>query len=75
MEEQSNKENYIENQFNADVPTKISTWTKIKSFLCQEVDFGFSPKQQATFKAISDFWHQDISDEQAHNFMFQEMKF
>lgn len=73
MEEQSNKENVIGNQFNADVPTQISTWTKIKNFLCQEVNFRFSEKQKASFKSISDFWHQDISDEQAHNFLFQKI--
>ena len=37
MEEQENKENVIANQFDAGVPTKISTWTKIKNFLFQEV--------------------------------------
>lgn len=70
-----NEENLIKNQFDANMPSEVSTWTKIKSFLCQEVNFGFSDKQLATFKAINDFWHQEITDEEANSFLFQKMNF
>ncbi len=67
--------NVIENQFDASVPTKVSTWTKIKNFLFQEITIELTPKQEATFKAINDFWHQEITGEQIHNFLYQEIKF
>ena len=74
METPLNKDNVIENQFNADVPMKISTWTKIKNFLMKEITLELTPKQEATFKAINDFWHQEITGEQIHNFLFQKIK-
>lgn len=67
--------NVVENQFDTSVPTKVSTWTKIKNFLLQEVTIELTPKQEATFRAINDFWHQEITGEQVHNFLFQEIKF
>ena len=60
-----NNDNVIPNQFDTAVPTKISTWTKIKNFLFQE----------ATFKAINDFWHQEIDEDQVHAFLFQKVQF
>lgn len=75
MEGPLNQNNVIGNQFNADVPAKISTWTKIKNFLMQEITLELTPKQEATFKAINDFWHQEITGEQVHNFLFQKIKF
>lgn len=70
-----NSNNSIQNQFDAAVPTKISTWTKIKNFLFQEITVELTPRQEATFKAINDFWHQEISDEEGVNFIFQKMNF
>ena len=70
-----NNDNIIPNQFNAAVPSKISTWTKIKNFLFQEIKIDLTPRQQATFQAINDFWHQEISDEEGVNFIFQKMNF
>ena len=37
MENPINRDNVIGNQFDATVPTKISTWTKIKNFLLQDI--------------------------------------
>ena len=67
--------NEIKNQFDASVPSKISTWTKIKNFLFQDITVELTPRQEATFKAINDFWHQEISDEEGVNFIFQKLKF
>lgn len=72
MEEQKND---LLGQFNKDVPSKISTWTKIKNFLLQEVTLELTPKQEATFKSINDFWHQEITGEQVHSFLFQKIQF
>lgn len=68
-------DNVVVNQFDTAVPTKISTWTKIKNFLFQEITIDLTPKQEATFKAIDDFWHQEITGEQVHNFLFQKIQF
>lgn len=65
----------IKNQFDTAVPTKVNMWTKVKGFLLQEITVELTPKQEATFKAINDFWHQEISDEQAYSFLFQKIKF
>ena len=72
MEEQKND---LLGQFNKDVQSKISTWTKIKNFLLQEVTLELTPKQEATFKSINDFWHQEITGEQVHSFLFQKIQF
>ena len=65
----------IKNQFNAAVPTKVSMWTKVKNFLLQDITIELTPKQEATFRAIDDFCHQEITDEQAYSFLFQKIKF
>ncbi len=75
MEEPNNMNNVVVNQFDTAVPTKISTWTKIKNFLLQDIVIELTPKQEATFKAINDFWQQEITSDQIHNFLFQEIKF
>jgi len=75
MEGQENKENVIVNQFDAGVPSKISTWTKIKNFLFQEIRVELTPRQAEVFNSINSFWHQEITDEQANAFIFQKMKF
>ena len=67
--------NEIKNQFDASVPSKISTWTKIKNFLFQDITVELTPRQEATFKAINDFWHQEIDETQAKSFLFQKIQF
>lgn len=67
--------NEIKNQFDASVPSKISTWTKIKNFLFQDIVVELTPRQEATFKAINDFWHQEIDETQAKSFLFQKIQF
>ena len=75
MEGPLNNDNVIKNQFEAAVPTKVSIWTKIKNFLLQDITVELTPKQEATFKAINDFWHQEIDEEQVHGFLFQRIQF
>ena len=51
----------------ADLPTKPSVWSKIRSFLFQEIDWNapikiqLTPYQQKVEKEINDFLHQEIS--------------
>ena len=68
-------EEQIKNQFDASVPAKVSMWSKVKGFLFQEVRVELTPRQEATFKAINDFWHQEIDETQAKGFLFQKIQF
>ena len=42
------------------VPAKVSIWTKVKQFLCQDITVELTPKQEKAFKEVYDFWHSDI---------------
>jgi len=53
----------------AGVPEKVSTWSKIRNFLFQEITVTMTPKQQKVLQEVHDFWHQDAKD-----FLFQEIK-
>ncbi len=67
MEEFENKE--INNE-SKELPAQISTWTKIKNFLFQEITVTMTPKQEKVLKEVHDFWHQEVN----HDFWFQEIK-
>lgn len=43
------------NEVRADVPAEISTWTKIKNFLFQEITLTMTPKQELVFQEVHDF--------------------
>jgi hypothetical protein len=58
------------NEVRADVPAEISTWTKIKNFLFQEITLTMTPKQELVFQEVHDFWHQEVN----RDFWFQEIK-
>ena len=75
MEGQNYDENIIKNQYDAGVPSKISTWTKIKNFLFQEVKVELTPRQAEVFNSINNFWKQEITEEKAYGFLFQKMNF
>lgn len=58
----------------AEVPTKISTWTKIRNFLFKEIVVTMTPKQEKVLQEVHDFWHQEITAKKVHDFLFQEIK-
>ena len=58
------------NEVRADVPAEISTWTKIKNFLFQEITLTMTPKQELVFQEVHDFWHQEVN----RDIWFQEIK-
>ena len=58
------------NEVRADVPAEISTWTKIKNFLFQEITLTMTPKQELVFQEVHDFSHQEVN----RDFWFQEIK-
>lgn len=55
------------------LPSEISLWTKIRSFLFQEVSLELTPKQEKVFQEVHDFWHQSITGENVHDFLFHEI--
>ena len=63
-----NEENKVFTKVETDsLPTKQSIWTKIRSFLFQEIDLNapikveLTPYQQKIEKEINDFLHQEVS--------------
>lgn len=67
--------NSVNQEENVNVPAKVSTWSKIKAFLFQEIRFGFKPKTEVKLQEAHDFWHQDVTTEKVHSFLFQKIKF
>lgn len=65
----------MENNFetNAKLPSEVSVWTKVRNFLCKEVEITLTPKQEKVFKGISDFWNQEITGQDVKNFLFYEI--
>lgn len=56
------------------VPAKVSFWTKVKTFLCQEITVELTPKQEKVFKEVSDFWHQDVTWQGFKEFWLQDIE-
>ena len=65
----------------SNLPVKTGFWTKVKSFLFQEIDWNkeirveLTPYQQKVEDEINEFLHQEITWGKVHDFLFQEVKF
>jgi len=59
---------------NGTLPSEISVWTKIRSFLCQEIEITLTPKQEKVFNEVYDFWNQEVTGETVKNLLFKEIK-
>ena len=55
------------------LPTKVSVWTKLKKFLCQEITVELTPKQEKVFKEVHDFWHQEITGQDVKDVLTHEV--
>lgn len=55
------------------LPAKVSVWTKVKKFLCQDIVVELTPKQEKVFKEVHDFWHQDITGQDIKNVLTHEI--
>lgn len=55
---------------NTALPSEVSVWTKVRNFLCQDIELVLTPKQEKVFQEVHDFWHQEITGEKVHNFLF-----
>ena len=63
----------VNTEFN--LPTKVSIWTKIKNFFCQDIKVELTPKQQKVEDEINEFLHQEITWGKVRDFLFQEVTF
>lgn len=59
----------MENGIN-NLPSEVSVWSKIRGFLCQNVEITLTPKQEKAFNDISNFWNQEITGQDVHDFLF-----
>lgn len=57
------------------LPAQISVWSKIKSFLFQEIKVELTPGQQAFENKMNDALNQDVTFKSFKDFLFQEIKF
>lgn len=63
---------------NAGLPSEVSVWSKIRSFLCKEIEITdteltLTPKQEKVFKEVHDFWNQEITGQKVHDFLFYDI--
>lgn len=58
----------------ANIPAKITKWTKFKNFLFTDITVTMTPKQEKVLQEVHDFWHQEITAKKVHDFLFQEIK-
>ena len=71
----------------ANLPAEVSVWSKVRNFLCQDVEVTLGPKQEQVFQAGHEFWCDDITGLKVHemllddfagekvkNFLFQEIE-
>lgn len=56
-----------------ELPAKVSVWSKVKKFLCQEITIELTPKQEKVFQEVHDFWHQEITKEDVKKVLFHEI--
>ena len=56
------------------MPAKVSVWTKVKQFLCQEITVELTPKQEKVFQEVHDFWHQEVTWQGFKEFWLQDIE-
>lgn len=63
------------------LPVKTGFWSKVKSFLFQEIDWNkeikveLTPYQQKVEDEVNEFLHQEITWSKVKSFLFKEIKF
>ena len=61
------------------LPMVVNTWTKVKNFLCKEIDFSkpivleMTAKVEKVLSEVHDFLFQEIKFPELHDFFFQEI--
>ena len=62
----------------AGLPSEVSIWSKIRSFLFKEIEItdtelALTPKQEKVFQEVHDFWHQEITAQDVNNVLTHEI--
>ena len=59
------------------LPQEVSVWSKIKSFLLQDVNrdlvITMTPHQEKVLREVHDFWFQEINFLKVKDFLFQDI--
>ena len=69
----------VETQDAGNLPMVVNTWTKVKNFLCKEIDFSkpivleMTAKEEKVLTEVHDFLFQEIKFPELHDFFFQEI--
>ncbi len=63
----------VNGEMGKELPAKVSVWSKVKKFLCQEITIELTPKQEKVFQEVHDFWHQEITKEDVKKVLFHEI--
>ena len=59
----------------ANLPAKAGMWPKVKAFLFQEIKVELTPAQQKFEDDLNDFLHIELTWQDFHDFLFQEITF
>lgn len=57
------------------LPAKVGMWPKVKAFLFQEIKVELTPAQQQFQNDLNDFLHIELTWQDFHDFLFQEITF
>ena len=57
------------------LPAKVGFWPKVKAFLFQEIKVELTPAQQKFQDDLNDFLHIELTWQDFHDFLFQEIHF
>lgn len=60
---------------NNELPAKIGVWSKVKSFLFQEIKVELTPAQQKFENDLNDFLHIELTWQDFKDFLFQDITF
>ena len=61
------------------LPMVVNTWTKVKNFLCREIDFSkpivleMTAKEEKVLTEVHDFLFQEVKFPELHDFFFKEI--
>ena len=55
------------------LPAKVGMWPKVKAFLFQEIKIELTPAQQQFQNDLNDFLHIELTWQDFHDFLFQEI--
>ena len=73
------KEYNLQESNASNLPVKAGMWTKVKSFLFQEIDLNkpivleLTPREEKVLNEVHNFLFQEVKFPELHDFLFQEI--